>query len=268
VDQGNQRIQKFTSTGTYLTQWGSHGNGDGQFSIPIGVATDAAGDVYVADHNNHRIQKFTGTGTYLTQWGSFGSGIGQFNRPFGVATDDAGHVYVADFNQTIQKFTGTGTYLTHWDSYGSGDGQFNGPFGVATDAAGNVYVAEYLNNRIQKFGPAPLPMTFDLTPSTLNLVSRGRWVTGFLEPASPFAAGDIDISSIRLNGTVPVGPAAPTALGDHDGNGVPDLMVKFNRAEVELAVSGGDDVSVDVTGTVDGHSFSGTDHIRVLRQRE
>jgi len=154
-------------------------------------------------------------------------------------------------------------YLTQWGSPGSGDGQFIGPFGMATDAAGNVYVADAGNYGIQKFGPAPLPMTFDLTPNTLNLVSRGRWVTGFLEPASPFAASDIDLSSIRLNGTVPVDPAAPAALGDHDGNGVPDLTVKFNRAAVELAVSGGDEGPVDVTGTVDGHSFSGTDHIRV-----
>lgn len=34
--------QKFTSTGTYLTQWGSFGSGDGQFKQPWGVATDAA----------------------------------------------------------------------------------------------------------------------------------------------------------------------------------------------------------------------------------
>jgi len=107
-------------------------------------------------------------------------------------------------------------------------------------------------------------MAFDFTPNTLNLASHGLWVTGFLEPALPFAAGDIAIASIRLNGTVPVDPAAPTALGDHDGNGVPDLMVKFDWAAVQPAVSGGDDVPVDVTGTVDGHSFLGTDHIRVV----
>src|SRR5439155_23841085 len=65
--------------------------------------------------------------------------------------------------------------------------------------------------------------------------------------------------------TVPVDPAALTALGDHDGNGVPDLMVKFDRAAVESTVSEGDSVRVTVTGTVDGHSFLGTDYIRVHR---
>src|SRR5438093_703337 len=106
----------------YLTQWGSFGSGEGQFSYPIGVATDAAGNVYVVDQFNYRIQKFTGTGTYLTRWGSYGSGDGQFIFPKGVATDAAGDVYVVDYDESrIQKFTGTGTYLTQWGTVGSGN---------------------------------------------------------------------------------------------------------------------------------------------------
>jgi len=64
---------------------------------------------------------------------------------------------------------------------------------------------------------------------------------------------------------VPVDADAPTALGDHDGNGKPDLAVKFNRAAVELTLTDGNDVPVTVTGTVDGQYFMGMDHIRVLR---
>src|SRR5436190_15566299 len=119
----------------YLTQWGSFGQGDGQFFYPTGVAIDAAGDVYVADLGNSRIQKFTSTGTYLTQWGSPGTGNGQFSSPSGVATDAVGDVYVADLNNyRVQKFTSTGTYLTQWGSGGLDDGQFGAPYGVATDA--------------------------------------------------------------------------------------------------------------------------------------
>lgn len=33
----------------YLTQWGTYGTGNGQFDGPVGVATDAAGNVYVTD---------------------------------------------------------------------------------------------------------------------------------------------------------------------------------------------------------------------------
>jgi DNA-binding beta-propeller fold protein YncE len=32
-------------------------SGDGQFNFAVGVATDAAGNVYVADENNNRMQK-------------------------------------------------------------------------------------------------------------------------------------------------------------------------------------------------------------------
>jgi DNA-binding beta-propeller fold protein YncE len=52
------RIQKFDASGMFLGAWGSNGTGDGQFRNPRGVATDAAGHVYVADHGNDRIQKF------------------------------------------------------------------------------------------------------------------------------------------------------------------------------------------------------------------
>ena len=89
ADTDNHRVQKFTSTGSYLTQWGTYGTGNGQFNRPFYVSVDATGDVYVADTGNHRVQKFTSTGTYLTQWGSNGTGNGQFKSPQGVAVDHA-----------------------------------------------------------------------------------------------------------------------------------------------------------------------------------
>jgi hypothetical protein len=152
VDKGNNRIQKFTSVGTYLTRWGTSGSGDGQFLSPSGAAVDANLDVFVADSGNCRIQKFTNTGAYLTQWGTEGSGDGQFDHPSGVTVDNKGSVYVVDRgNHRIQKFTGSGTYLTQWGAFGSGDGQFDSPQGVAVDGDDNVYVVDTGNNRIQKF---------------------------------------------------------------------------------------------------------------------
>jgi DNA-binding beta-propeller fold protein YncE len=55
---GNNRVQKFDGNGTFLTKWGSAGSGYGQFQYPIALATDASGNVYVADQNSDRIQKF------------------------------------------------------------------------------------------------------------------------------------------------------------------------------------------------------------------
>ena len=157
--QGADRIQKFNSSGAFITKWGTRGSGNGQFEFPSGIATDAAGNVYVADSGNARIQKLTSDGAFISKWGSGGKGNGQFNLPVGIATDAAGNVYVADSfalapasrNNRVQKFSFDGTFITKWGGTGSGNGQFYGSSDVATNPAGNVYVVDRSNNRIQKF---------------------------------------------------------------------------------------------------------------------
>jgi sugar lactone lactonase YvrE len=57
-DIGNNRIQKFSSDGTFITKWGSLGTADNQFNDARGVAVDRFGNVYVADSGNHRVQTF------------------------------------------------------------------------------------------------------------------------------------------------------------------------------------------------------------------
>ncbi len=57
VDTNNHRIQKFDSSGTFITKWGSSGSSDGQFNYPQGITIDTSGNIYVVDTNNHRIQK-------------------------------------------------------------------------------------------------------------------------------------------------------------------------------------------------------------------
>jgi hypothetical protein len=149
TDRGNSRIQKFTSDGTCLTQWGTFGTGDGQFGNPLGVAVDGSGDtVYVADSWNNRIQKFTSDGTYLTQWGTQGTGDRQFDDPHGVAVDASGNAYVTDYNNArVQKFTSSGTFILKWGTRS----QLGYPACVAVVACGYVYVADCENERIQKF---------------------------------------------------------------------------------------------------------------------
>ena len=58
ADTGNDRVQRFTSGGQFLSAFGSSGQAPSQFAQPTGIATDSAGNVYVADTGNDRIQKF------------------------------------------------------------------------------------------------------------------------------------------------------------------------------------------------------------------
>ena len=102
-----------TLAGMAGTRGSTNGTGTAaSFRFPFGVATDAAGNVYVADRSNHLIRKITPAGVVTTlagMAGTFGSTNGtgtaaSFSLPTGVATDAAGNVYVADFfNHLIRK---------------------------------------------------------------------------------------------------------------------------------------------------------------------
>lgn len=55
---GNSRVVKIAKDGVWQKAVGTHGSGDNQFSTPHGIATDAQGNVYVADRGNFRIQVY------------------------------------------------------------------------------------------------------------------------------------------------------------------------------------------------------------------
>jgi tripartite motif-containing protein 71 len=153
VTEGSvHKVFKYDDTGHEIISWGGPGAGNGQFSIPLGIAAQD-GYVYVTDAALHRVQKFTANGDYVGQWGSNGNGNGQFVEPYGIAVVDD-RVYVADSgNQRIQVFDTDGTYLEQFGSFGSGNGQFSGPMMIATDTDGYLYITDNLNHRVQKFSP-------------------------------------------------------------------------------------------------------------------
>jgi sugar lactone lactonase YvrE len=138
----------------FLTTWGSSGTTNGNFEAPFGVATDASGNVYVADCQVNRVQKFDANGGYLTKWGTLGSGNTQFNCARDVAIDATG-VYVVDFyNNRVVKFDTSGKYILQFNNLAHG--VFDQPVGVAADGLGHVYVADTsasdnANQRVQRF---------------------------------------------------------------------------------------------------------------------
>jgi aldose sugar dehydrogenase len=157
ADTANNRIQVFSSNGTFLSEWGRYGTGNGTLNYPEGIAVDSSsGNVYVADTANNRIQVFSSNGTFLSGWGRYGgiAGNGTLRSPAGIAVDSSsGNVYVADTaHNRIQVFSSNGTFITKWGTLGQVDINFRSPAGIAVDSSsGNVYVADTANNRISVF---------------------------------------------------------------------------------------------------------------------
>lgn len=114
--------------------------------------------------------------------------------------------------------------------------------------------------------PPTIEATVDFDPDTLNLTSEGKWITCYIELPESYDVEEIDISSVmvKLYETVPA-LAHPTKVGDYDSDGVPDLMVRFERAAVQGIVPTGGEVKVTVSGELtDGTLFEGTDMIGTM----
>jgi DNA-binding beta-propeller fold protein YncE len=146
------RITVCTLNEDFIREFGSEGEGDGQFVWPAALALDANGNLYVADEWLHRISIFDKDGKFLSKWGTPGSGEGQLNKPAGLAITAGGSILVSDSaNNRIQQFTLDGKFQCQFGGPGTGNGQFNLPWGICLDKDGNIFVADWRNDRIQKF---------------------------------------------------------------------------------------------------------------------
>lgn len=234
-DSANNTIRRITPAGvvtTFAGLAGSAGSADGtgsvaRFSYPIGLATDTAGNIYVADNGNSTIRKITPGGVVSTLAGLAGSpgtsdGVGsgaRFAFPSDVAVDSADNIYVADTgNITIRKIAAGAVVTTIAGSpgaTGSTDGtgsaaRFNGPRGLDADNAGNVYVADTGNSIIRKITSAGSVTTLAGLASSLGSTDGAGSTARFSFPRSLAlnSAGQIGVvdtnnHTIRLSAPLP-----------------------------------------------------------------
>jgi sugar lactone lactonase YvrE len=185
ISDGCNLVRKVTPNGKITTVAGTGNLGffgdDGPatsvvLNIPMGMAVDAGGNLYIADRDNNRVRKVTPGGMITTVAGHgdrvfFGDGRGfsgdgglamnaTLSGPTDVALDADGNLYIADAaNNRIRKVAPNGTITTvagNGSQNFSGDGGpatragLNNPTGVNVDAFGNLWIVDSGNNRVRK----------------------------------------------------------------------------------------------------------------------
>jgi len=187
-DNANSKVRKISTSGIITTFAGTGVGGDtgdggpatAAKCLPMAIAADAAGNVYIADYQNNKIRKVNTSGIITTIAGTgfgglYGDGDGgaataaKLNTPRGIAVDAAGNVYIAEeLNHAVRKISTSGiiTTIAGTGTYGySGDGgpataaKIDHPWGLAVDAAGNVYVSDNFSYSIRKISTSGIITT-------------------------------------------------------------------------------------------------------------
>lgn len=170
-------------------------------------------------------------------------------------------------------------------------------FGIAQSLESGIFLLDQYNEHLQEIGleegiiePPPfldvyvpadkIPAEIDFDPDTLNLKSdksEDKWVTVYIELLAGYDVSSIDITTIRLNESVPAESDPKygfvknpdSYLVDHDNDGLLERMVKFNRTDVQNILEPSDRVKIEITGSLfDGRPFYGLDWIRVIGEKE
>jgi trimeric autotransporter adhesin len=240
VDSQNYRIRKLA--GGNVTTIAGNGllsrSGDGgaataaQLNGPLGVAVDAAGNIYIADTMNNVVRKVSGgTITTFAGNGSVGSGgdgsaatSAQLNGPQGLALDSAGNLYIADtLNNRVRKVS-NGTIST----VAGANNELNLPFAVAVDSAGNLYVAEFGASRVSKIAAGGGVSVFagngvagfggDGGPATSAMLKNPQAVA--VDTAGNVYIGDTGNNRVRVVAGGTIRTVAGNGLGGYDRDGV------------------------------------------------
>jgi sugar lactone lactonase YvrE len=210
--------------------------GVSSFGFPLGIAADAAGNLYVADTGNHRIRKIAPNGTVSTLAGSGipgkvdGTGsTASFNSPTALAVDPDGFVWVADTNNdAIRKVSAAGvvsTVPTFKDVAEPDLPALLSPQGIAVDRIGRVYVSDTGHHRIVSIGSTVVTVAGSGYPGFNDGMGAASAFYGpagiVIDPTGTIFVADMKNNRIRwINSSGKVGTVAGTGqAGNADGSG-------------------------------------------------
>jgi len=142
---GSPRVLKFAGDGSFIKQWGSRGEGPGEFAVAHSIDIDPDDIVYVADRENFRIQRFNAEGIYLDEW-KFPA------MACAIHLHDDGTIFMTTgFDGELAALDVDGAVLGSLGTSGEANGEFGEAHDIAVDANGNLYVADVVNRRVQKY---------------------------------------------------------------------------------------------------------------------
>ena len=152
--QPGGRIVEFSSSGAFISQFGSNGTGSGQLLYADGLAF-SGGNLYVSEASPHRVQELTTAGAFVASFDETGPAL-----PSGIATDPAtGDLDVSDVHGHVSQFSAAGSLLASFGTPGSGAGQLWAPQAVAVGSSGTIFIADTHNQRLEEW-KAGSPPTF------------------------------------------------------------------------------------------------------------
>ena len=232
--------------------------------LPIAVAADSNGNIYIADQADNRIRKvdkdgiistFAGTGEAGYSGDRGPAAAAQLNFPSSIALDSKGNLYVADFgNAVIRRISTDGTINT---IAGNGNPKFGGdngpaiaaqfvPMAVAVDTKGNYYIADGFNYRIRKVDTNGIISTIAGTGLPAYSGDNGPATSatiGFVTSLAADNAGNVYLSDYynsavrKIDTTGMITTIAGTNLGYYD-DGIPATQAVMLPADIALDDAG------------------------------
>lgn len=146
------RIQKFTSDGEFICQFGKHGSEPMQFSRPQNIVLDENDHLWIADACNHRIQVVDCSNNQpelVRIFGTAGPEIGQLKYPYDLLLDGESLIVCEYGNNRVQRLALSGEPISHWGQPGTDAGQLYQPWAILLDSTDTLHVLDTMNHRMQ-----------------------------------------------------------------------------------------------------------------------